>query len=341
MPDSLNLNSPFSEGDGDQFDLPFEFKLKSALLGWNDEELPYSRTEMTYFHASVLADFWNEFLTSVTDLSYFQPGRFTDPGPESQAVLPELRMVARSPVHYFLGRILHDFTAPNEVPGFDLNEYSRSRLRRPGETIGFSLNFAHSLAAGNRFYMSPQPELICVGQVDQSSFYWGKEFRSVHSEAWLTESIYEYGSLGHSGRGKLKWFGVSVLLPVILAGFSTSLCEPIKVGWRQIEIHREVGSLRGEPCILKGTIQLDLSQIEAGMGAALHSGGRQAICIEQVALRLVGRNPGAVDGIDGKETGSARATFKTQWQISDKKKYSWEYIAALTAALQGRNPPGK
>lgn len=159
-------------------------------------------------------------------------------------------------------------------------------------------------------------------------------------ELWLYESVLEHGSVFNHGNGAFKWIATTVLVPAIIAGFAKEMSDPIRETWSRIKIEQNVRTLNGT-CVVRGDIKLNYESLMQEFEKSMHQGGRKTECVEQMALTLVGRFPGELDGLEGPKTQAARQTFKQQWGIVDKQPVSPEYVAALTKALRGIQPPSK
>lgn len=223
--------------------------------------------------------------------------------------------------------------APERVETFD----SLRRSARWDGTTRPHLPAAALLALNGR-PVQVGPQLLALAVNDGSDQEVGID--GLCGELWLYESVLEHGCVASRGTGAFKWIATTVLVPAIIACFPKEMSDPFRETWSRIRIEQKVPTLNGT-CIVRGDIELNYELLIQEFEESMYRGGRTTACVEQMALTLVGRSPGKIDGLEGPNTQAARQTFKLQWGIVDKRPISKEYVAALTKALRGIQPSSK
>lgn len=216
------------------------------------------------------------------------------------------------------------------------------RLRRPGPDDSFWYELA---AHGGR--VNRGPEIFCVG------IPWDRWARSEKSGiAILEHVVLEVGFdscvvwVG-SGESRGQGFFRSKLGPVLLATLMSVGAPPVagpavephvEQFIREREVRSNIGTIYGAPCEVRGFVKADLTSIRAASEDGLQRDDRQGICLHQTAMKLLGINPGEIDGIVGKDTEAGWAVLEQRLGLEGVDRFSPAYSKVVIDALHGKRP---
>lgn len=312
--------------------LPFSFEL-FARIEHHDASGAFRKAVNRFVESDLISQELRRVLVAMFELQPWRDGSSADSPKKLERLRSEVRgmgvdLDAVSPGSFFLDRLPEDlysfyrgldsFASPKAAIG----------LRLP-EPIALHLG-ATRVASGS--------QLVAVAM--NRGFAKDVSVDGLCGELWILNTEVSAGSVVARGNGVLIWIAGTILVPIAIAAFGKEISDPAKEALQRMHIQRNLSSVKGR-CVLEGHVQLELDALSRSFEASVFSRSSRGVCVEQAALTIVGRSPGAIDGVDGPQTDAARRTFKQMWGVVDKVPISQEYVSALLKALKGSQPPNK
>jgi hypothetical protein len=168
----------------------------------------------------------------------------------------------------------------------------------------------------------------------------GKKELGIVFSAELLDFYAEEGSLRASGTAVLKFFGTTLLVPLVTIAVSPPATVRMEK-WASVYNIEQQLDVQDVRCNVTAGFHFARKELIMKLEHRLSVGGRSGVCEIQSALTALGYSPGRIDGIHGSDTKRAEGAFAAAWGLSPHDTGTPVFFNLVARALMGERPPYK